>query len=131
MGGMQERYAVCTYEMAWEATLDTVNDRSVTVQDKDRGLIETSWLEIQMPGRSFGALQREVGGGKDRSRIILTVKRVDDVTKVSFIEERERWAFRGGSRLFGWVPSEPSEEAMTSLMKRLDTKLKERGCHTA
>ena len=78
-------------------------------------MIDTTWLEIPMPGRTFGALQRDLGDSKDRSRISLTVKRLDDVTKIGFIEERQRWAFRGGSRLFGWADTEPSAEIMADI----------------
>ena len=129
MAGVQERYVVCSYDLAWEASLDAVKDRSVIVKDKDKGLIETAWLEIPMPGRKYGALQRDLGDqSKDRSRVIVMLKRMNDVTRVSFIEERERWAFRGGSRLFGWAPTDPSEEVMTGVQHRLDARLKEQGC---
>lgn len=126
--GLQERYVVCSYDHVWEAALDSVKDRDVKVQEKDKGLIETAWLEIPMPGRTFGALQREMAESKDRSRIVMTVKRLSDVTNVTFLEERQRWTFRGGSRLFGWSETEPSQEVMTSIQQRLDAKLKEHGC---
>lgn len=119
---------MCPYDHAWDAALDAVRDRSVIVKDKDRGLIETTWLEIPMSGRTFGVLQREVPDSKDRSRLILTIKRLDDVTKVTYIEERQRWTFRGGSRLFGWAAADPSEEVMHDIQRRLDSKLKEHGC---
>ena len=128
LGGMQERFAVCSYDHAWEAALDAVKDRAIARQDKAAGLIDTAWLEIPMPGRTFGALQRDLGDSKDRSRISLAVKRLDDVTKIGFIEERQRWAFRGGSRLFGWTDTESSAQVMTDVQNRLDTKLKEHGC---
>ena len=128
MNGMQQRFAVCSYDHAWDAALEAVKDRSVTTNNKDTGLIETGWLEIPMPGRSFGILQRDLPDSKDRSRITLTVNRLDDVTKISFVEERHRWMFRGGSRLFGWVSTDPSEEVMHDIQRRLDSKLKERGC---
>lgn len=128
MSGMQQRFAVCSYDHAWEASLEAVKDRAINSKDKDTGLIVTGWLEITMPGRTFGALQRELADSKDRSRITLTVKRLDDVTKISFIEERQRWAFRGGSRFFGWASTDPSEEVMRDVQSRLDSKLKEHGC---
>ena len=128
LAGVQERYAVCSYEHAWEAALEGVKDRSVTKQDKQSGGIETAWLEIPVQGRTFGALQREMKDSKDRSRITLTVKRLGEVTKIGFAEERQRWAFRGGSRLFGWAPTDPSEEVMRDVQSRLDAKLKEHGC---
>jgi hypothetical protein len=128
MDGVQQRFAVCSYDHAWDAALEAVKDRAITVKDKNRGLIETGWLEIEMSGRTFGALQRDLPDSRDRSRIALTVERLDDVTKISFLEERERWAFRGGSRLYGWVSTDPSEEVMHDIQRRLDSKLKEHGC---
>lgn len=128
LGGMQERFAVCSYDHAWEAALEAVKDRAIARQDKTAGVIDTAWLEIPMPGRTFGAFQRDLGDSRDRSRISLTVKRLDDVTKIGFIEERQRWAFRGGSRLFGWTDTEPSTEVMTDVQNRLNSKLKEHGC---
>jgi hypothetical protein len=119
---------VCSYDHAWEAAFTAVKDRSIDTKDKDAGLIVTGWLEIPMPERAFGVLQRDLPDGKDRSRITLTVKRLDDVTKISFVEERQRWVFRGGSRLFGWASTDPSEEVMRDIQSRLDSKLKEHGC---
>ncbi len=128
LAGIQERYAVCSYDHAWEAALDAVKDRAVNTKDKEAGLIVTGWLEIPMPGRTFGALQREMADSKDRARITLTVKRLDDVTKIAYAEERQRWAFRGGSRLFGWAATDPSEDVLRDLQQRLEAKLKEHGC---
>ena len=51
MSGMQQRFAVCSYDHAWEAALDAVKDRAIVTQEKDSGLIVTNWLEIPMPGR--------------------------------------------------------------------------------
>ena len=128
MSGGQERYAVCDYDHAWDSALEAVKDRSLVVQNKDKGLIETGWLEIPMPGRTFGALQRDMGDSKDRSRIVMTVKRLSDVTKVTFVEDRQKWAFRGGSRLFGWTYTDPSQEVLSDIDARLERKLKEHGC---
>ncbi len=119
---------MCSYDHAWEAALQAVKDRSIDTKDKSAGLIVTSWLEIPMPGRAFGVFQRDLPDSKDRSRITLTVKRLDDVTKISFVEDRQRWVFRGGSRLFGWASADPSEEVMYDIQNRLDSKLKEYGC---
>jgi hypothetical protein len=126
--GLQERYIVCSYDQVWDAAVESVKDRSIKVQEKEKGLIETSWLEIPMPGRTFGAFQREMAESKDRSRIIMKVKRLNDVTNLNFVEERQRWAFRGGSRMFGWADAQPSKEVLSDIHHRLDTKLKEHGC---
>ncbi len=128
LAGIHERYVVCSYDDVWEAAVDSIKDRSVTVQDKDTGVIQTAWLEIPMEGRTFGAFQREMKDSRDRSRIKMNVKRLDDVTQVSFIEERERWAFRGGSRMFGWVPTDQSKDVVDSVERRLNSKLQEQGC---
>ena len=131
LAGVQERYTVCSYDYVWDAAVDSVKDRSIKVQEKEKGVIETSWLEIPMPGRTFGAFQREMAESKDRSRIIMRVKQMSDVTNVNFHEERQRWAFRGGSRLFGWADAEPSQQVIADINHRLDAKLKERGCTLA
>ncbi len=128
MSGMQERFAACTYEHAWEAALEAVKDRSTDTRDKEAGLIVTHWLEIPMPGRKYGIFRRDVVDSRDRSRLTLRVKQADNATKISFIEERQSWGFRGGSRLFGWIPTEPSVEVMRNVQERLDTKLQEQGC---
>jgi len=126
--GLQERYVVCSYDDVWDAAVDSVKDRSIKVQEKDSGKIETAWLEIPVQGRTYGAFQREIPDSKDRSRIMMSVKRMHDVVNVNFIEERQRWVFRGGSRMFGWADTDPSKEVMTDVQHRLDAKLKERGC---
>jgi len=128
MNGMQERVSTCNYDHAWEAALEAVKDRSTDTKNKEDGLIVTQWLEIPMPGRTYGVFRRDVGNSRDRSRLTLKVKRLNDVTKISFVEERQSWVFRGGSRLFGWAPTDPSEEMMRDIQKRLDTKLQEHGC---
>ena len=126
--GMQQRSAVCSYDNAWDATLDAIKDRSAETKDKDAGLIVTDWLEIPMPGRKYGAFRREMPDSKDRSRLTLRVKQADGITKIYFVEERQIWTFRGGSRLFGWAQTDPSEEVMQDIQHRLDTKLQEHGC---
>lgn len=127
--GMQQHSTVCEYDNAWESALNLVKDRSLTDKDKEAGLIATDWLEMPIPGRAYGIFRRDMGeNSKDRSRVIIHVKRLNDAIQVGFIEERQSWVFRGGSRLFGWAPAHPSAEVMQDLENRLDLKLKERGC---
>jgi hypothetical protein len=131
LAGVNQQYVVCSYDHTFEAAAETVKDRAIVKQDKATGVIQTAWLEIPMPGRKFGAFRREVQDSKDRSRLLIEIKRMNDVTQVSFNEEREAWAFRGGSRLFGWVPTDPSSDVKIDFESRLEAKLKERGCHTS
>ena len=126
--GMQDRYVVCSYEQAWDAALDAMKDRAITVRDKEKGVIETGWLELPTDPRHFGAFQREIKESRDRSKMVLLLKQIKDVTQISLTEDRERWAWRGGSRMFGWTPADPSEEAIAATMNRVNAKLKERGC---
>jgi hypothetical protein len=79
MSGVHTRDAVCSLDNVWEAALDAVKNRSVTLKDKDRGHIETAWLEIPMPERTIGASQEELQDSKERSRLILTVNRLGNV----------------------------------------------------
>ena len=126
--GMQQRATTCSYDQAWDAAIDAVKDRSADTTDKEAGVIVTHWLEIPMPGRKYGAFRREIPDSKDRSRLTLRVKRVDDKTRVFFLEERQSWVMRGGSRLFGWAPTDPTVEVMRDIQDRLDAKLQEQGC---
>jgi hypothetical protein len=126
--GMHQRGTTCSYDHAWDAAIDAVKDRATDTNDKEAGLIVTHWLEIPMPGRKYGAFRREIPDNKDRSRLTLRVKRADDTTRIFFIEERQSWIMRGGSRLFGWAPTEPSVEVMQDIQDRLDAKLQEYGC---
>lgn len=129
--GMQQRATTCSYDQTWDAAIDAVKDRSADTTDKEAGVIVTHWLEIPMPGRKYGAFRRELQDSKDRSRLTLRVKRADDRTKIFFIEERQSWVMRGGSRLFGWAPTDPSAEVMQDVQNRLDAKLQEHGCSAA
>jgi hypothetical protein len=126
--GMEQRATTCSYDQAWDAAIDAVKDRSADTTDKEAGVIVTHWLEIPMPGRKYGAFRREIPDSKDRSRLTLRVKRADDRTRIFFIEERQSWVMRGGSRLFGWAPIDPSAEVMRDIQDRLDAKLQEHGC---
>ena len=125
--GGQQRFAVCSYDHAWDAALEAVKDRAIMTKDKDAGMIVTGWLEIPMPGRTFGALQREVGTAK-----IVPYHPHGQASRRCHQDQLSRRAatmgFRGGSRLFGWASTDPSAEVMNDVQSRLDSKLKEHGC---
>ena len=134
MSGVHTRDAVCSLDNVWQAALDAVKNRSIIVKDKDRGRIETAWLEIPMPNRTIDASQEELQDSKDRSRLILTVNRLDvehvirDIIRVFYIEERQRWVFQPDSRNFHWAETVPSEDVWRDVRSRLDAALKEHGC---
>lgn len=131
-----DHYLVCPYDTVWTAATYTMNIFPPKKQDKDAGVIETGWTEMGGDMRAgYGIFRRTTTGfgNKERARLIMTVKRVDDVTKVELIENRERWHLKGGatSQATRWWPIEPSEEALAAVMARLNTKLQEQGCSPA
>lgn len=126
----KEQYLVCPYDTVWEAALDTMKERPIKVKDKEKGLIETGWTEFEGVERPFGIFQRNVFGNRERARMLLTVKKLNEVTEISVTENRERWHLKGGatSGAMRWWPIESSEEAMAGVMNRINSKLKDKGC---
>ena len=131
LSGTQDRYLVCPYDTVWETALEIMKDRPITVQDKAKGVIETGWVEMEAHARPYGIFERDAFDIRERARMILLVKQMNDVTSVSLSENRELWHRRGGvtQQATKWWAIEPSEEAMTAVLNRLNAKLKERGCH--
>ena len=128
MNPMQERFAVCSYDHAWEAALEAVKDRAIVTKDKDAGMIVTGWLEIPMPGRTYGALQRDVGKAK-----IGPVS--PSPSSVSMMSRRSVLSKSGndgrsaaGRASSAGLTTDPSAEVMNDVQSRLDSKLKEQGC---
>jgi len=130
LSGSKDQFYVCSYDVVWEAALETVKDRPAQVQDKTKGLIETGWVEMEGAERSYGIFDREGFGNRERSRMTVMVKRLNDVTSVSVLESRQRWHQKGGvtQQATKWSPIDPSEEAEAKLVIRLNNKLKEKGC---
>jgi uncharacterized lipoprotein len=131
LSGSHEQYFVCSYDRVWDAALETMKGQSITSYDKQKGMIETGWLDVSPTSeRSFGIFGREGFGNNERARITLSVKRMDDVASVSVLETRQRWHARGGvtQQALKWWPIEPSEEATDAVVDRLNAKLKEKGC---
>jgi len=105
--------------------------QSVATYDKDKGVIETSWLDVSPTSeRSYGILEREGFGNNERARMTVSVKRMNDVASVSILETRQRWHARGGvtQQALKWWPIEPSEDATDAVVNRLNAKLKDKGC---
>src|SRR5215203_687801 len=86
MSGSRDHYYICSYETVWDAAIDTLKPYSITSQNKEKGLIETAWIEMEGKERTFGAFGREGFGNRERARLTSTVKRMDDVTAVSVLE---------------------------------------------
>lgn len=129
LSGAQDRYLVCPYETVWDSALETMKDRPLTVRDKATGAIETDWMEMDAAVRSYGMFGREASQ-RERARMTLYVKKMNDVTSISLSETREVWHRKGGvtSQATKWWPVDPSEEALAAVLHRLNLKLKERGC---
>jgi uncharacterized lipoprotein len=126
---MQDRQFACPFETVWEAALETMKDRPLTVRDNATGAIETDWMEMDEAVRPYGMFGREASH-RERARMTLYVKKLNGVTSVSVSENRQIWHLKGGvtSQATKWWPVEPSEEAMAVVLNRLNAKLKERGC---
>ena len=134
LSGGHEQYFVCSYDRVWDAALETMKGQSIATSDKEKGLIETSWLDVPPTSeRSFGIFGREGFGNNERARMTVSVKRMDDVASVSILETRQRWHARGGvtQQALKWWPIDPSEEATNAVVDRLNAKLKAKGCSPA
>ena len=130
ISGSKDQFFVCSYDAVWDAALESMKDRPIQVQDKDKGLIETGWIEMEGTERSYGIFEREAFGNRERTRMTVAVKRLNDVTSVSVLEIRQRWHLKGGisQQSTKWWPIDPSEEAEATVVNRLNNKLKEKGC---
>src|SRR4051812_3098371 len=134
LSGSREQYFVCSYDHVWDAALETMKGHSISTYDKEKGLIETSWLDVPPTSeRSFGIFGREGFGNNERARMTVSVKRMNDVASVSVLETRQRWHARGGvtQQALKWWPIEPSEDATDAVVDRLNAKLKAKGCAPA
>jgi len=134
LSGSREQYYVCSYDTVWDAALDTMKGHSIATYDKEKGVIETNWLDVPPTSeRSFGIFGREGFGNKERALMTVSVKRLNDVASVSVLETRQRWHARGGvtQQALRWWPIDPSDDATDAVVDRLNTKLKVKGCAPA
>jgi hypothetical protein len=130
LSGSKDQFFVCSYDVVWDAALESVKDRPVQVQNKDKGLIETGWIEMEGSERSYGIFDREGFGNRERARMTMSVKKLNDVTSVSVLENRQRWHLKGGitQQATKWWPVDPSAEAEAKVVERLNNHLKDKGC---
>ena len=130
LSGSEERFFVCSYDVVWDAALESMKDRPVRVHDKEKGLIETAWVEMEGTERPYGVFSREGFGNRERARMTVAVKKLDEVTSVSVLENRQRWHLKGGisQQATKWWPIDPSDEAESAVSNRINAVLKEKGC---
>lgn len=132
LSGSKDQFFVCSYDTVWEAAVESVKDRPPQLKDKDKGIIETGWIEMEGSERGYGMFQREGFGNRERARMTVAVKRMNDVTSVSVLENRQRWHLKGGvtQQATKWWPIDPSPEAEAEVMDQLKKRLNEKGCVT-
>ncbi len=124
-----ERYVACPPDSVWKGALEALDQYPVTVKDKSAGLIETGWRIQPVQGRPYGIFGREGLGDKERSRLSLSIKPIQEgVVAVKLTERRHHWGFRGGARIYEWYPVEPSQEVLNSIMNQLTAHLDKEGC---
>lgn len=131
LSGGREQFYVCSYDAVWDASLEVMKGQSISSSNKGTGLIETAWMDVApLTERSFGIFSREGFGNRERARMTVSVKRMNDVAAVSVLETRQRWHSRGGatSQATKWWPAEPSQAATNDVVDRINEKLKEQGC---
>lgn len=130
LSGERSSYFVCAYDTVWEAAAETMKGFSITSENKDKGTIETAWIEMEGEKRPYGIFRREGFGNLERARMTVAVKKIDDVTSVSVLETRQRWHARGGAtpQAARWWPIEPSAEVMKEVTDKLTVRLEEKGC---
>jgi hypothetical protein len=132
LSGSHDQYFVCSYDTVWDTALETLKGYSINAQNKDNGTIETSWIEMEGKERTYGIFGREGFGNRERARMSVKVKQLNDVSSVSVLETRQRWHARGGvtQQALKWWPVDPSEESIDEVTQKLNTRLKEKGCET-
>ena len=132
LSGSKDQFFVCSFDTTWAAALESVKDRPLQQQDKEKGVIETGWVEMEGKERTYGIFQREGFGNRERARMTIAVKQMNDVVSVSVLESRQRWHLKGGitQQATKWWPIDPSEEEEAAVVSRLNDKLKDKGCQT-
>ena len=124
-----EKYMACPIDSVWEGSLEALSHYPVTTRDKENGLIKTDWRTVPVQGRPYGLFGREGLGDKERSRITMTLKPLNEgVVLVNIQERRQHWGFRGGQQIYDWYPVEASQQSLDLIMGTLTTKLEEEGC---
>jgi hypothetical protein len=130
LSGSKDQFFVCSFDTTWEAALESVKDRPLQQQNKEKGIIETGWVEMEGKERAYGVFQREGFGNRERARMTIAVKQLNDVVSISVLESRQRWHLKGGvtQQSTKWWPVDPSQEEEAVVVSRLNDKLKEKGC---
>ena len=124
-----ERYFSCPFDRVWEELQEAVSRYPVSHKDKQKGVIETDWLEQAVAGRPYGLFGRQGLGDKERSRLTFSISSLStNVVKVQLTERRQHWGFRGGGQIYKWYPIEPSQENIDNILNPLIAHLAQEGC---
>lgn len=124
-----ERYMACPSDSVWTSSLETLRLYPITNKNKKKGVITTGWRVEFVESSGYGLFRREGMGDKERSKLTLTITPLPkDVVRVQLAERRQHWGFRGGARLYDWVPVEPSQKEVDRILATLTEKLEAQGC---
>ena len=128
---IKERYGTCPYETIWQVALDTMKGHSLTTQNKDKGIIETGWLNIPASERTFATYGWQTADKRERAKRNVLLTRENGAIEVSVLETRQRSVLRGepSTKATKWWPIEPSEKSMNDIMKQINSQLKNKGCN--
>ncbi len=114
----------CAAEKVWDASVAALKDFPFQTMDKDKGILETAWMEVEASTQA-GALQRDVN--KERLRYVVEVKPEGVGAAAAVLQLREEWTPMGvRSRQWRAIQGSSSEEE--AVATTIGKRLKEKGC---
>jgi hypothetical protein len=114
----------CSFEQAWDISIATLGDFQLQSADRQAGVLETKWLEVEASTRA-GALEREVN--KERLKYVVEMKPDGHGVLATVLQLREEWSPMGvRSRQWRAIPGNSSEES--AVVTEIARRLKEKGC---
>lgn len=124
LAGQPMASSPCSFEQVWAASSAVLGDVQLQTADKQAGLLETKWLEIESTTRA-GALEREIN--KERVRYVVAVRPDGRGTAATVLQFREEWSPMGvRSRQWRAIPGSSSEESAVAV--EISRRLKDKGC---
>lgn len=124
LAGKPTASSSCSFEQVWDTSITVLGDVQLQSADKQAGLLETNWMEVE-PTTRAGALEREVN--KERVKYVVEVKPEGRGTAATVLQLREEWSPMGvRSRQWRAIPGNASEEE--AVAAAITQRLKEKGC---